>query len=142
MTIFYTDDDQDDLDFFKEIISLINTNFSVITYTNGQQLIDALNNPPPCPHLVFLDINMPGMNGLEALKHVRQLNKYEKLPVIIFSTSNDEDTIAKSQELGANYYLPKTGAYDRLKKAIEHALTINWGDFTPNKDAFVYNYTL
>lgn len=60
-TIFYTDDDQDDLEFFMEIIETLDANINVVTQNSGNQLIHALENPPPHPTIVFLDINMPGM---------------------------------------------------------------------------------
>lgn len=140
LTIFYTDDDPEDLDFFKEIVDIIDENVVVVTHNSGQELINALDNPPPTPHLVFLDINMPGLNGLETLKRVKQSGRHNNIPVIIFSTSKDDTDIEKSRELGANFYLPKSGIFDQLKKSIEHALTTNWDNFIPNKNNFVYNY--
>ncbi|WP_159799429.1 response regulator [Flavobacterium sp. MK4S-17] len=139
-TIFYTDDDQDDLAFFQEIIELIGEDYNVVTQNNGSQLLYDLNNPPPNPYMIFLDINMPGMNGFDTLKKVRESNNHKTLPVVIFSTSSDETTIEKSRELGASFYLPKSGIFDQLKKAIEHTLAINWSGFIPAKNNFVYNY--
>lgn len=138
-TIFYTDDDQEDLDYFKEIIELIDDEYTVVTQQNGQQLLHTLNNPPPTPHIVFLDINLPGMNGFEILKKIRSITNHKHLPVVMFSTSNDKVAINTSRELGANYYVPKSGAFDNLKKSIEHTLRINWGTFSPNEKNFVYN---
>lgn len=136
-TIFYTDDDQDDLEFFREIIESIDANVSLVTHTNGDQLLHALDNPPPQPHLVFLDINMPGMTGFEVLKKVRQ--SHDSLPVVMFSTSGDDETINKSRQLGASYYVTKSGIFEQLKKSIEHAISINWGSFIPTENNFVYS---
>lgn len=58
----------------------------------------------------------------------------------MFSTSGDEDSIKISRELGANYYVPKSGIFEHLKKSIEHALSINWGSFIPNEKNFVYSH--
>jgi CheY-like chemotaxis protein len=140
LTIFYTDDDQEDLEFFKEIIDTLDVNVNVVTQRNGQQLINALNNPPPTPHVVFLDINMPGMNGFEILKHVRNSLNNKHLPIVMFSTSGDETAIEKSRELGASYYVQKSSAFEQLKKSIEHALRINWDTFKAGKNNFVYNF--
>jgi len=137
-TIFYTDDDQEDLEFFKEIIDTIDADVNLVTQHNGTELLHALHNPPPHPHLVFLDINMPGMTGYEVLKEVRR--SHQKLPVVMFSTSGDHDSISKSRELGATFYLPKSGIFDQLKKSIEYALSINWGNFIPNDKNFVYSH--
>lgn len=140
LTIFYTDDDQDDLDFFKEIVSEINTSYNVITQNNGLELLHALDNPPPNPYVIFLDINMPGINGLDVLKKVRESAKHKSLPIVMFSTSNDDVIIEKSRSLGASFYMPKSGIFENLKKSIEHALSINWAGFKPNDNNFVYTY--
>lgn len=140
LTVFYTDDDQDDLEFFREVILLISDNVTVVTQNNGDQLINALENPPPHPHVVFLDINMPGMNGFETLKKLRASEKFSDVPVVMFSTSGDDKTIQKSRELGASFYVQKSGVFDQLKKSIEHTLTIDWNNFIPGKNNFVYNF--
>lgn len=138
LTIFYTDDDQEDIDFFREIIDIIDTNVKVVTQRNGEELLHALDNPPPTPYLVFLDINMPGMNGLETLRRMRESEKHKDLPVVMFSTSSDDITIQQSKDLGASFYVPKSGAFDKLKKSIEHTLKINWDKFTVETNDFVY----
>ncbi|WP_052123360.1 response regulator [Flavobacterium beibuense] len=138
LTIFYTDDDQEDIDFFREIIDIIDTNVKVVTQRNGEELLHALDNPPPTPYLVFLDINMPGMNGLETLRRMRESEKHKDLPVVMFSTSSDDITIQQSKELGASFYVPKSGAFDKLKKSIEHTLKINWDKFSVEANNFVY----
>lgn len=140
LTIFYTDDDLDDLDFFREIVENLGADYNVVTQNSGEQLLDALLNPPPHPYLIFLDLNMPGMNGLETLKALRLNDEHKLLPVVIFSTSNDDTIIDKSRELGATYYLPKSGNFAELRKSIQHVLSINWGSFKPNDDNFVYHH--
>lgn len=139
-TIFYTDDDQDDIEFFREIINSFGSGYSLVTQNNGDQLLHALNNPPPNPHLLFLDINMPGLNGLEVLKKIRESRNPENLPIVMFSTSGDVNTINKSRELGANYYVQKSNVFDQLKRSIEHTLAINWGSFVPTENNFIYNH--
>lgn len=140
VTIFYTDDDQEDIAFFKEIVSLINSDLSVVTQCNGKELLHALDNPPPHPYVIYLDLNMPGLNGFDVLKKMRESHDSKSLPVVVFSTSSDEQTIQKSWDMGANYYLPKTGLFDQLKKSIEHTLNINWNSFNADRSNFVYNY--
>jgi len=139
-TIFYTDDDQDDIEFFREIINSFGSSYSLVTQNNGDQLLHALNNPPPHPHLLFLDINMPGLNGLEVLKKIRESRNPENLPIVMFSTSGDVNTINKSRELGANYYVQKSNVFDQLKRSIEYTLAINWGSFVPTENNFIYNH--
>lgn len=134
-TIFYTDDDKDDLQFFTEIVDEINVNYNVVTQNNGQQLLDALDNPPPTPYMIFLDINMPGMNGLETLQKIRENNV--NTPIVMFSTSNDDTIIEQSRNLGANFYVTKSSMFDELKKSIERTLAIDWRSFIPTKNNFI-----
>lgn len=137
-TIFYTDDDLDDLDFFSEVIDSMNTDVTLVTQNNGKKLLDALNNPPPSPSILFLDLNMPGINGFDVLTEIRSSDNLKKLPVIILSTSNDDKIIDKSLNLGANFYITKPTDFVSLKKSIEHTINVNWNLFIPNKDNFVY----
>lgn len=140
LTIFYTDDDPEDLEFFREVVDIIDDRVIVHTQSNGHELMQALDNPPPNPHIIFLDINMPGMNGFEILKRVRNTESHKNLPVVIFSTSGDESAIKKSRELGASFYVQKSSVFDQLKNSIEHALKINWATFLPDDKNFVYNF--
>ena len=140
LTIFYTDDDQEDLEFFREIVDIIDEDVVVHTHNSGPALIYALDNPPPTPHLIFLDINMPGMNGFEILKKVRESERHRELPIIIFSTSGDDFAVEKSRQLGASMYVQKSSVFDHLKKSIEHALAINWNTFIPTDQNFRYQF--
>ncbi len=138
--IFYADDDVDDLNFFREIVEDLDNGFSVFTNVNGNDLLVALDTPPPHPSVIFLDINMPGINGLDVLKVVRQNENHKSLPVVMFSTSNDEAIINKARQLGASYYLPKSGDFNKLKQSLEHVLSIQWSNFIPTEHNFVYQY--
>lgn len=139
LTIFYTDDDQEDLEFFREIVDSFDESWHVVTQNTGEQLLHDLENPPPHPYLLFLDINMPGMTGFDVLKVLRSNHQHKELPVVMFSTSNDESAIQKSRLLGATYYMPKSGVFEQLKKSIEHALNINWPSFITTDKNFVYS---
>jgi len=138
LTIFYTDDDAEDLDFFIEVTSSLGDHLNIVTQSNGQKLLHDLKNPPPNPHILFLDLNMPGFSGLDVLQQLRSSDKFKKLPIVIFSTSSDEKNIAKSLELGASFYVTKPTDFSLFKKTIQHTLSINWDTFKPSKENFVY----
>ncbi len=137
-TIFYTDDDAEDLEFFMEVTSAIGDHLNLVTQDNGKKLLHDLENPPPNPHIVFLDLNMPGFSGFDVLQQLRSSDDFKKLPIVIFSTSSDERIIAKSRELGASYYVSKPTDFSLLKETIQHTLSINWDTFIPSKENFVY----
>jgi CheY-like chemotaxis protein len=139
LTIFYTDDDLEDLEFFREIVGGISDKWHVVTQNNGHELLHALDNPPPHPYVVMLDINMPGMTGYDVLKALRCKKEHKQLPIVMFSTSNDQASIEKSRLLGATYYMPKSSIFEQLKKSIEHILGINWPSFITTDKNFVYS---
>ena len=137
-TIFYTDDDAEDLEFFSEVTSAMGEHLNLVTQNNGKKLLHDLENPPPNPHIVFLDLNMPGFSGFDVLEELRSSDTFKNLPIVIFSTSRDEQTIEKSRRLGASYYVPKPTDFSLLRKSIQHALDINWNTFKASKENFVY----
>jgi DNA-binding NarL/FixJ family response regulator len=110
----------------------------VHTHNNGDLLLHALDNPPPTPQIVFLDLNMPGKNGLQVLQEIRNGKNMTELPIVILSTSDDENTINQCRTMGANYFITKATDYVALKKSIDHALNIDWGTFRPEPHDFYY----
>ncbi len=137
LTIFYADDDAEDRDFFREVTNMI-SGVRLYTHDHGNALLDALMSPPPLPHIIFLDLNMPGKNGFEVLRELKSKPDFQAIPVVIFSTSSDEKNISQSLEMGASYYLPKLENYESYKKSIHHTLSIDWQNFKPTRKNFLY----
>lgn len=137
LTIFYTDDDEDDLSIFADAVESLPEKIQLNTYNGGDKLLTAIYNPPPTPHVIFLDLNMPGKNGFDVLAELRNSDKKD-IPVIIFSTSNEPGIIEKCRLLGANLFITKPVLMKDIIKSIEHALQINWKEFVPDTKSFVY----
>lgn len=137
-TIFYADDDVDDQDFFKEIVSEIGGGHRVYTHDHGMALLEELDNPPPAPDVIFLDLNMPEKNGHQVLEEIRQSPKYKHLPVIILSTSDDEGQINKSKKLGANLYICKPNSYPLFRKMLSSVLAMDWQNKPAGETDFLY----
>ncbi len=76
----------------------------------------------PWPGILLLDIKMPKMDGLTVLKHIREDEKLPRLPVIILTTSREEEDRIKSYDLGANAYIVKPIGFDNFAAAVK---TIN-----------------
>ena len=125
LVIFYADDDADDRAIFSEAVAEMNYDLVLNIHDSGDKLLDALKNSPPTPSVVFIDLNMPGKNGYEVLKEIRTANKLKDLPVIVLSTSSDEQTKESSFKSGANYYFTKPTEYSALKQSISEALQFN-----------------
>lgn len=69
--------------------------------------------------LIFSDIEMPNMNGFEFLKAVRKLPAHAKTPVVILSTLNDDETLARMKALGATHYIVKPFTSEKMTEALK-----------------------
>ena len=79
---------------------------NVINALNGRDGLDQLEKHPDA-NLILLDINMPLMNGLEFIKKVREIGKYDHVPIIIVSTEGKEEDTMRGLALGARGYVKK-----------------------------------
>jgi CheY-like chemotaxis protein len=137
-TVFYTDDDEDDLSIFTDAVESMSKKIELKTYNGGEKLLTAIYNPPPTPHVVFLDLNMPGKNGFDVLTELRSFEEKNNIPVVIFSTSSEPGIIEKCRILGANFFITKPVLMKDIVKSIEHALEMDWSKFIPDPKNFVY----
>lgn len=137
-SIFYADDDVDDLDFFKEVTSEINEPVSL--FEEGQLMLTTLNNPPPLASVIFLDLNMPVKSGFDVLQEIKSTPAIEDVPVIILTTSANPSDIEKCKNLGASLYIKKPTSVGAMRKAIHHVLTTDWKTFIPNDKEFYIQY--
>lgn len=89
--ILYAEDDEDDQQLIRDSLHEYSDNIEIIIRKNGAEALSYLNNlslSDPVPCLIILDINMPKMNGIEALKQIRKNNRFAKTPAILFTTSS------------------------------------------------------
>ena len=126
--IFLADDDTDDCTFFKEALEDLGVEAQLTIVNNGVELMNTLDETvtePPPPHVIFLDLNMPLKNGFECLEEIRQNPRFKEIPVIIFSTSDNNETVDKTYNQGANHYIRKPSSHAALKKVIETVLKLD-----------------
>jgi DNA-binding response OmpR family regulator len=136
--IFLAEDDEDDFILFQDAISEHKETITLYWLKDGEELMIALKRKnPEMPDMLFLDINMPRKNGFECLTEIRQDKNLAHLPVIIFSTSNDNALVTWMYNAGANCYLCKPTDFRKLKQNIETALSMDWKThhpYTPIED--------
>ena len=122
ITCFLVDDDFDDKDFFEMALGQINKEFNVYFAENGRKGLNLLATLQPKPDVIFVDLNMPLIGGLEFLAEVKQTENKD-IPVIIYSTSDEKYFQQKALESGASGYLVKSSTMRSLQEGIAKRLT-------------------
>lgn len=125
-TLLLVDDDQDDLDFFREAIDGSFDNIKCFPFTDPEFAIRQLSGDDINPDLIFLDLNMPKMNGRQCLAAIRSLPQYVKTPVIIYSTSAEKRDFEETRSLGASYFLTKPTQLHELRQQLGKILSMDW----------------
>jgi CheY-like chemotaxis protein len=106
--ILLADDDEDDRLIFSDALNEIKMNTIVNTVNDGQELLNYLNKDGVVlPNVLFLDLNMPRMNGLEFLTELRANPEFEQIPVFITTTSGMEIDRLNAANLGVQGYILK-----------------------------------
>ena len=98
----------------------ISPHAEVINFSNGKDFLEHLDGNQIEPiSLVLLDLNMPQMSGSEVLKSLQKNKSWAKIPVVVFSSSKQEEDIQCCYELGANAYVSKPFDFSEYEKTIE-----------------------
>jgi CheY-like chemotaxis protein len=130
--IVLAEDDEDDFLLFQEALNEYEQPLRLNWVKDGEELMKVLKpENAEIPDIVFLDINMTRKNGFECLTEMRQHQILKYLPVIIFSTSNDQALISWMYNAGANLYLNKPTDFRKLKESIYKAISLDWKVQTP-----------
>ena len=106
-TCFLIDDDKDDQEIFLTVLEEWGPAIRCITASNGEEAIRKLANREVVPDLIFVDMNMPLMNGTQFLKERNRLDGVSTIPVIILTTSSSQKSIEETLSLGARDYITK-----------------------------------
>ena len=123
MTILYADDDADDCELLTEALSHIDPSISCITANDGREALQILQETRVLPDSVFLDVNMPVMDGKECLIEIKKNPRLREIPVIIYSTTTDLGEKARLHDLGAFEFINKANTFSELRKNLDAVLT-------------------
>ena len=135
VTILMADDDSDDRLLTREAANDINLRAELRFVEDGEELMEYLKRrgdyadpvSSPRPDIILLDLNMPRKTGREALNEIKADPELRRIPVVVLTTSNNEDDIVFSYDLGVSSFIVKPAVFDGL---VEVMRTLNhyWGD--------------
>lgn len=124
--IFLVDDDVDDQLFFTDALKEIDSGISCAIANNGREALEHLRKMTLLPEILFLDLNMPFMNGYECLSQLKNEVRLSRIPVVIFTTSNDPKDAEITHQLGAEVFLSKPSEYRLLREKLEKILSLDF----------------
>ena len=124
--ILLAEDNPDDEVLILRALGAANVANEVIVVHDGAEALDFLfgrgdhagRDTAMMPVVVLLDINLPKLNGLEVLQRIRSDDRTKYLPVVILTSSKEENSIVESYRLGVNSYIRKPGDFDQFLEAI------------------------
>lgn len=126
-TIFLIDDDTEDqeifLDALKEVDPLIHCSFA----NDGEEALKLLGGDALVkPDLLFIDLNMPKLNGKQVLSELKKSGTLKDIPVVMYSTFFGPQDIDDIRALGAAHYMVKATRFSDLCDSLEHILSRAW----------------
>jgi CheY-like chemotaxis protein len=120
--VLLIDDDADDREIFSWAIRNICPAADTNTAIDGQDALEKLEEEDYRPDIIFLDLNMPRMNGFDFLTEIRQRDEWSGLPVIVYSTSSNPRDMARCRDIGATDYIVKGTEMAAVKQDLLQAL--------------------
>ncbi len=112
--ILHIDDDEDDQEIFVTALGQVNNKVEYTAHDNPAEALQQLEKKQINPDLIFLDLNMPVMNGQQFLVELKKRTSLKHIPVIILSTSSHIPTINLMKELGAMDFITKPDDFEEL----------------------------
>jgi len=114
--ILIADDDADDREIIRDAFFQTTQEPEYVFLENGEKLLDYLESylhDPACV-LILLDLNMPGKDGRETLRHIKENSRYQRIPTIVFTTSSSARDREMAYNLGANCFITKPDTYNKM----------------------------
>jgi CheY-like chemotaxis protein len=123
ITVFLVDDDIDDQEIFLFVMNEAYSHTQCVLAKDGVQALEKLRDTSFVPDVIFIDINMPRMNGTELLMELKKMSRLSKTPVFMYSTSDEQEIVATCRDLGASGFIKKYADTDEVKKEFEQIIS-------------------
>ena len=131
--IMVVEDNEDDLELTLRAFAKNNILNEIVIARDGVEALDYLfgtgihegRDLHVMPEVILLDLNMPRMGGIEALRHIRSNELTKLLPVVVLTSSDEEKDMLESYECGVNSYIRKPVDFSQFVDAVRH-LSLYW----------------
>ena len=121
--ILIVDDDEDDRDLFCDAVNAVDSSIECIMARNGEEALEGLKSRIlPTPDIIFLDLNMPRLNGMQCLRALKKDPLFEHIPVVIYTTSKMKEDKKAAIQAGAADFVTKPTSLKELCETIAGTL--------------------
>ena len=121
---FYADDDEDDIDLFREALKTIDPAIVCSTARDGHEALDTLRAQTEKPDIIFLDFNMPRIDGMETVRELARIHDLKNIPVVIYSTHLNKEQIRTFRELGVSNFITKPNDFTTLHESLREVFKV------------------
>ncbi|WP_247236489.1 response regulator [Telluribacter sp. SYSU D00476] len=123
-TCLLIDDDVEEHDLFTTALHQVNPNLNCVVLDSGIKAVEKLKSEQSLvPGFIFLDLNMPGMDGKQCLVELKTIDRLKEVPIIIYSTSINPLHVSETKELGSAGYVVKPDAFSDLVDTLNKVIT-------------------
>ena len=124
--VLLVEDDPGDQELTRRALDLVASTIRLVVVSDGDEALEYLRgcadrsvaDPRRLPDLVLLDLNMPRVGGLRVLERMRESSALRRVPVVVLTTSDNEDDVEKCYELGVNSFLTKPRGFDEFANVV------------------------
>ena len=124
--ILLVEDDADDQHLFTEALHAMYPAIECLIAKDGRDALDQMNTTSPIPTIIFMDLNMPMMNGYECIAALRKESRFRNIPIVIYTTSNKTTELKRITDLGVKAFLTKLTNFAILQNQIGEILEMNF----------------
>jgi len=123
ITCMLIDDDIEDQEVFAHALEHLGLSIDFVTANDGVHAIEKIKaDPKLTPYFIFMDVNMPRMNGIECLVEIKKISRVKNVPVYLYSTYSDPATIKEGKKHGAVDFLVKASNMKELEQTLAKIL--------------------
>lgn len=135
--VYLIDDKEDDRDIFCYALKAVDPAIQFDYAVSGRDGLNRLKQMPTLPHFIFIDLNMPGMTGLECLEAIKKVPRLKDVPVVIYSGVSNRKYEVRAKELQAAHYLVKPFVTEELTAVLKELLSMQGLPFLLPVNAYV-----
>ncbi|MEJ7645560.1 MAG: response regulator [Chryseolinea sp.] len=139
--VVMAEDDNEDFELFSEVLSGLPLEVFLRRAENGEVLMKILHEE--IPDILFIDLVMPCLDGKECLHEIRSHKKFDNLPIIVYTSMRDVETVEFCYRKGTNLFVLKPHSFTELVDIIEKIFSMNWKKvrYYPQLSNFIMNPT-